>query len=96
MPRDILMQAVSAVDTACETTTDDDRKERLTELKSSLRSQATRDVTPALGALDRIRAKLQEVEAETTDSTVAEPLADAQNHILTFLGTLDDRGMKQH
>lgn len=96
MSRDLLVQAADAVETASETTTDSEIGDRLDQLKTHLQSQANRDATPALGTLDRVLVKLREIEDETSDSTVAESLEEAQEHILSFLGTLDDRGMKQH
>jgi predicted transcriptional regulator len=96
MSRDSLDQAADAVNTAIEVSTDEEIKERLDQLGSKLESQATRDTTPALGILDRVQTKLREIGSETQDQTVAESLADAREHILSFLGTLDDRGMKQH
>lgn len=96
MSRDALVEAVDAVNTAIEITTNGERAERLNQLKSHLESQADRDSTPALGTLDRVQTKLREIEDETSEPAVAESLADAREHILSFLGTLDDRGMKQH
>lgn len=96
MPRDTLQQAIDGVETGREHTADGDIEERLTQLESHLESQANRDATPALGTLDRIHTKLGEVEDETSDSRVAESVATAREHILRFLDTLDDRGMKQH
>ncbi len=87
---------MGAVDTARESTTADDIGDRLAQLGSHLESQANRDTTPALGVLDRIQTKLREIEDETSDPAVEASLADAREHILSFLGTLDDRGMKQH
>jgi len=96
MSPDHLVQAIDAVDTAREATTDGESDDRLSQLKSHLESQASRDATPALGTLDRVQTKLGDIEDETSDPTVEEALTDARQHILSFLGTLDDRGMKQH
>ncbi|MGB9965165.1 DUF7553 family protein [Halobacterium hubeiense] len=96
MSRDRLVRAIDAVDTAREATTDGEIGERLAQLVSHLESQADRDSTPALGTLDRVQTKLRDIEDETSDPTVEDALADARQHILSFLGTLDDRGMKQH
>ncbi len=96
MSRDLLFQAIDAVDTARDVTADDEIDDRLNQLNSYLESQATRDATPALGTLDRVLVKLREIEDEMNEPTGAEALADARDHILSFLETLDDRGMKQH
>lgn len=92
----MLVQAAEAVERGAETTSDTDTEDRLTQLTSRLRSQANRDATPALGTLDRVLTKLREIEDETSDPTVTESLEEAQEQILSFLATLDDRGMKQH
>jgi len=96
MSRELLEQAVDAVETARESTTDSETDERLAQLKTHLQSQADRDATPALGTLDRVQTKLRDIEDESDNSRVAESLAEAREQILSFLGTLDDRGMKQH
>lgn len=96
MSRDLLVQAVDAVKTARDATTSSDKRERLEQLGSQLQAQVDRDATPALGALDRIQTKLREIENDTDEETVTDGLAEAREHILSFLGTLDDRGMKQH
>lgn len=96
MSRDRLVRAINAVGTAREATTDGETGDRLAQLESHLESQANRDTTPALGTLDRVQTKLHEIEDEASDPTVEGSLADARQHILSFLGTLDDRGMKQH
>jgi len=96
MSRNLLVQAIDAVDTAREAITDSETDDRLAQLKSHLDSQAERDATPALGTLDRVQTKLRDIEDEANDPAVEESLADARQHILSFLGTLDDRGMKQH
>jgi len=96
MSRELLEQAVDAVETARESTTDSETDERLAQLKTHLQSQADRDATPALGTLDRVQTKLRDIEDESDNSRVAESLAEARERILSFLGTLDDRGMKQH
>lgn len=96
MSRDLLLQAVDSVETARDAATSSDKQERLEQLGSQLQAQADRDATPALGALDRIQTKLREIENDTDEETVTEALAEAREHILSFLGTLDDRGMKQH
>jgi predicted RNase H-like nuclease (RuvC/YqgF family) len=96
MSRDLLMRAVDAVETARDATTSSDKRERLEQLGSQLQAQADRDATPALGALDRVQTKLREIENGTDEETVTDALAEAREHILSFLGTLDDRGMKQH
>ncbi|MEF8979587.1 MAG: hypothetical protein V5A39_12070 [Haloarculaceae archaeon] len=96
MSRELLEQAVDAVETARESTTDSETDERLAQLKTHLQSQTERDATPALGTLDRVQTKLRDIEDETDNSRVAESLSKAREQILSFLGTLDDRGMKQH
>lgn len=96
MSRDLLVQAVNAVETARDATSSSGKRERLEQLGSQLQSQADRDATPALGALDRVQTKLREIENDTDEETVTDALAEAREHILSFLGTLDDRGMKQH
>jgi hypothetical protein len=96
MSADLLVQAVDAVERARDATTSHDKRDRLEQLGSQLQSQADRNATPALGALDRVQTKLREIENETDEETVTEALGEAREHILSFLGTLDDRGMKQH
>lgn len=96
MSRDALVEAIDAVETAGEAAPDTEVEERLDQLKSHLETQATRDGTPALGTLDRVQTKLREITEETSDSTVAESLEEAREYILSFLETLDDRGMQQH
>lgn len=96
MTHDLLYQAAEAVDTAGEEVSDTDTSDRLGSLADQLRSQADRETTPALGVLDRIHTKLRAIETEADEPTVSEALERARNHVLSFLETLDDRGMKQH
>ena len=96
MARDLLHHAADEVETAREDVPDTDTSDRLEVLADQLRSQADREATPALGALDRIHTKLRTIEARFSEPTVSEPLARARENILSFLETLDDRGMKQH
>jgi len=96
MTRDFLRQAADAVEAGQDGVADTEARERLERLSDQLRSQAERSTTPALGALDRIQRALREVAAETDDETVADHLETARERILSFLETLDDRGMRQH
>lgn len=96
MARDLLHHAADEVETAREDMPDTDTSNRLEVLTDQLRSQADRESTPALGALDRIHTKLRTIEAQASEPTVSEALSRACEHILSFLETLDDRGMKQH
>ncbi len=96
MTRDLLHQAADEVETGRDEAADTDASDRLGTLSDQLRSQAERNTTPALGALDRIQQALREVAAETDDETVGDHLETAQGRILSFLETLDDRGMRQH
>lgn len=96
MSRDLLTEAVDEVETAKETVRDSGVRDRLETLAGQLQSQARRETTPALGALDRIRTKLGEIGDQTDETAVAEPLERARDDILSFLETLDDRGMSQH
>jgi predicted RNase H-like nuclease (RuvC/YqgF family) len=96
MSRNLLVHAVDAVETARDATTSTNKRDRLEQLGSQLQAQTDRDATPALGALDRIQTKLRDIEDDTDEETVTNALAEAREHILSFLGTLDDRGMKQH
>lgn len=92
----MLVQAVEAIERARDSTPNPERRERLDRFSSRLQSQAEREATPALGTLDRIHTKLGNIEAETDDQTVTDSLTQAREHVLSFLGTLEDRGMKQH
>lgn len=96
MTRDLLTHAAEEVDTAKRAVGNQDLGDRLDTLADQLRSQADRTATPALGTLDRVHAKLREIEHQTDDTTVTEALERARQDILSFLDTLDDRGMKQH
>ncbi|PSQ56006.1 MAG: hypothetical protein BRD23_09905 [Halobacteriales archaeon SW_9_67_25] len=96
MSRELLTRAVEAIRTAREATTDSTTGDSLAELAAHLQSHADREATPALGTLDRVQTKLRVIESETSDPAVSEPLAAAREHILSFLETLEDRGMKQH
>lgn len=84
------------MDATREEVTDADLDDRLTKLAERLRTQADRKATPALGSLDRIQLALQEIAATTDDETVRTGLETAREEIFSFLGTLEDRGMKQH
>jgi ectoine hydroxylase-related dioxygenase (phytanoyl-CoA dioxygenase family) len=96
MTTDLLYRAADQVDAAREATTDTEVSDRLQTLANQLRSQAGRDATPALGTLDRIHAKLREIEAQTDETASRAAIERARDDILAFLQTLDDRGMKQH
>lgn len=84
------------MDATREEVTDADTDDRLSKLAERLRTQADRNVTPALGSLDRIQLALREIAATTDDETVRTGLETAREEIFSFLGTLEDRGMKQH
>ncbi|WP_425433274.1 DUF7553 family protein [Haloarcula nitratireducens] len=96
MTRDTLYHAAREVDTARESASEMETSDRLAVLADQLRSQADRKATPALGTLDRIHTKLRTIETEANEPAVSEALEQARRHILSFLETLDDRGMKQH
>lgn len=96
MTRTLLHQAADEVERASETVTDEERSARLKTLAERLRSQAERDATPALGALDSVHEKLRELERQSDESAVTDTLQRAREDILSFLETLEDRGMKQH
>jgi len=96
MAQHLLETAAEEVDTAKEALTDQDARDRLTVLASHLRSQAGRETTPALGTLDRIHAKLRDIEQHIDDTTATEAIERARDNIMAFLDTLDDRGMTQH
>ncbi len=96
MTRNLLTDAADEVDTAKEATPDPEARNRLETLGTQLRSQANRNATPALGALDRIHVKLRNIEGQTDEPAVTEAIERAREDILAFLETLDDRGMKQH
>jgi hypothetical protein len=96
MTRDLLTDAADEVAAAKRATTDPAVSDRLETLAGRLRSQAERETTPALGVLDRVGTKLRDIEADTDDPTVGDSLARARANILSFLDTLDDRGMAQH
>jgi tRNA-dihydrouridine synthase len=96
MSRELLREAVDGVETARDATDDSGIADSLAELATHLQSHAEREATPALGTLDRVQTKLRAIESETSDPTVSESLAAAREHILSFLDTLDDRGMQQH
>lgn len=96
MTYDLLYHAAEEVDTAGKNVSDTDTSDRLESLADQLRSQGDRETTPALGTLARIHTKLRTIETEADEPTVSEALERARKHILSFLETLDDRGMKQH
>lgn len=96
MSRILLNDAANEVETAKEHATDGELRERLELFSDQLRSQADRETTPALGALDRIQVKLREIEQDTDSPVVSESIHRAREGVLSFLGTLDDRGMRQH
>jgi hypothetical protein len=96
MTRDLLHRAADEVDAGRNRSTDAEARDRLGTLSDQLRSQAERDTTPALGVLDRIQHALREISAETDDETIGDHLGTARERILSFLETLDDRGMRQH
>ena len=97
MSRELLTQAVDEVTQASNAADKSVVSDRLGDLAERLRYQAEeKRSTPALGALDRIRYGLEEVAGQSDNEAVFEPLARAQEHIMSFLGTLDDRGMTQH
>jgi len=93
--RKLLYRAADRIDEAG-AAADRDVSDRLSALAEQLRSQADRDATPALGTLDRVNYKLRAIGAETGDPTVEERIASAREDVLSFLETLDDRGMNQH
>lgn len=96
MSRELLTEAREAIEDARDSTTSTDRRERLHRFAAQLQSQADRETTPALGTLDRVQTKLRDIQAESDEDSVADALQRAREHILDFLGTLDDRGMQQH
>ena len=96
MTHNTLVQAVRAVEAASADAHDAEISERLDQLAAYLRSQAERDGTPALGGLDRIHHSLQEAASQTDQESVTTRIDEARDHIVSFLDTLDDRGMKQH
>jgi hypothetical protein len=96
MTRDLLHQTAREVENVRDDVDDDDVRNRLATLADRLQSQAEREATPALGTLDRIQNALREIAAEIDDETVSDRLENAREQIFEFLGTLDDRGMKQH
>lgn len=96
MTRDLLHQIAEEVGNVRDDVDDDDVRNRLEILADRLQSQAEREATPALGTLDRIQNALHEIATETDDETVSDRLENARKRIFEFLGTLDDRGMKQH
>lgn len=96
MTHEMLVQAVRAVEAASDEARDPEISARLARLADHLRMQAEREGTPALGGLDRIHHALQEVTTQTEVEAVITQVDDAQIRIVSFLDTLDDRGMKQH
>jgi len=96
MTRDLLRDAAGEIDAAIEAVTDPEVRDSLETHADRLRSQAEREATPALGALDRIQNGLADVAADDDDETVVGHLERAREGIFDFLGTLDDRGMTQH
>ena len=96
MTHDTLVNAVSAVEGASEEAHDTEISERLDQLAGYLQLQADRDGTPALGGLDRIQHSLQEVASQTDQEAVTTRIGEARDLIVSFLDTLNDRGMQQH
>ena len=96
MTHNTLVQAVRAVEAASADAHDTEISERLDQLAAYLRSQAERDGTLALGGLDRIHHSLQEAASQTGQESVTTRIDEARDRIVSFLDTLDDRGMKQH
>lgn len=95
MARDSLRRAAQELEAAGEAA-DPATSDRLSALAGQLRSQADREATPALGALARVDAKLREIASRTDDGAVEASVERARERVLSFLGTLDDRGMEQH
>ena len=97
MSRDLLTQAIDEVTQASDAAAKSVVSDRLDDLAERLRHQAgEKQSTLALDALDRIRYGLGEVAEQSSNEAVSEPLARAQEHIMSFLGTLEDRGMTQY
>lgn len=97
MNRELLTQTIEEVQEAIEAADSSETQERLEALADRLRYQAEeKQSTPALGTLDRIQHSFEEIVDQTGDEEVAKPLNRAREHIFSFLGTLDDRGMTQH
>lgn len=96
MSRGLLYEAIEEVEATREILPDGELDDRLETLSSQLETQAERDATPALGTLDRIQNSLEEVASEADNEAVKERMETAREHIFSFLGTLEDRGMKQH
>lgn len=96
MSRILLNDAANEVETARAHATDGELRERLELFSDQLRAQADRETTPALGVLDRIQVKLRDIEQHTDSPVVSESVHRAREEVLSFLGTLEDRGMRQH
>ena len=96
MTRNLLREAADEVDATRETVSETAARDRLASLADQLRSQADRNTTPALGALDRVQHALHEIAVDTDDDTVRRRLEDVREQIFAFLATLEDRGMTQH
>lgn len=97
MDRELLTQAVDEARQAIEATDSSEAQERLEDLADRLRYQAEeKESTPALGTLDRIQQSFEEIAGQTDNEEVTESLTHAREHIFSFLGTLEDRGMTQH
>jgi hypothetical protein len=93
--RDLLTAAADEVGTASGAVPDSELRERLEVLAGQLRSQAEREVTPALGVLDRVQTKLRGIQRQTNDATATAAIERARDDIPAFLDTLDDREMKR-
>jgi hypothetical protein len=96
MSRELLVEAHAAVERVRDEVSGTDTRDLLEDLATRLHHQAEREGTPALGTLDRINAKLEDVEGGIADEEAFHAIHQAPEHILSFLATLDDRGMKQH
>ena len=97
MDRELLIQASEEAEQAIQAVNDSETQERLEGLVDRLRFQAEeKQSTPALGTLDRIQQSFEEIAEQTSNEEVAESLNTAREHIFSFLGTLEDRGMTQH
>lgn len=96
MTHDLLHQAADEVEATGEQLTDPATRTRLSTLADQLRAQADREAPPALGALARVQHALREIAADTDDEEVHARLEYAIEQLVSFLETLDDRGMTQH
>jgi hypothetical protein len=93
--RDLLTAVADEVETASGVVPDSEVRERPEVLAGQLRSQAEREVTPALGVLDRVQTKLRGIQRQTNDATATAAIERARDDIPAFLDTLDDREMKR-